>query len=163
MITKFAPSTRILPLLACLLAATGCASIGNTSSDNNLTPAPRAVSLADGSVRVDTQNSQIAELWSISENARQSGNDPLALESLYQALELEPQNSLLWSRVAELQLDNSEPGRAEQSALRSNLYAGNNGSLLHRNWLMIKHARNVRGDLLGVRSAHKQAQQYQYR
>jgi len=163
MTIKFAPSLRILPLLACLVLVTGCASIGNTSSDNKLTPAPRAVSLADGSVRVDTENSEIAELWSAAEIARQSGNDPQALESLYQALELEPQNSLLWSRVAELQLDNSEPGRAEQSALRSNTFAGNNASLLHRNWLMIKHARNVRGDLLGVRSAHKQVQQYQYR
>lgn len=161
MIIQFSNSARTLPLVAALLLMAGCASVDNRPG-SSLPPAPRAVSLADGSVRVDTENSRIAELWGESELSRQSGNDPQALEQLYEALEIEPQNSLLWSRVAELQLDNGDPTRAEQSALRSNTFAGTNPSLLHRNWLMIKHSRNIRGDLLGVRSAHKQVQHYQY-
>ncbi len=40
--------------------------------------------------------------------------------------------------------------------------AGVNTPLLHRNWLIIEHARSMRGDLLGVRSAHKKVQEYQY-
>jgi len=34
--------------------------------------------------------------------------------------------------------------------------------LLYRNWLIIEHARSMRGDLLGVRSARKQVQLYRY-
>ena len=85
-----------------------------------------------------------------------------ALELLYEALEVSPGNSLLWSRAAELQLDSLEAALAENFAVKSNSYAGDNQALLYRNWLIIQHARDMRGDLLGVRSAHKKVQQYQF-
>jgi len=116
----------------------------------------------DGSIRYDTENQQLAELWSAAEDARRNDQDDEALNLLYQALDLSPQNSLLWSRAAELQLDNDQALMAENLALKSNSFAGNNPALLHRNWLIIEHARSLRGDLLGVRSARKRVQQYQY-
>ena len=116
----------------------------------------------DGSIRYDTEDQRLAELWSAAEDARRDANDDQALDLLYQGLELSPQNSLFWSRAAEVQLDNDQALMAENMALKSNTYAGNNPVLLHRNWLIIEHARSLRGDLLGVRSARKRVQQFQY-
>ena len=155
------PSVR--PVTVCLLAAAlalgGCAGTGERPP----TPVARSATLADGSVRVDTENERVAELWTAAEEARAAQNDAGALENLYLALEIDPRNGLLWSRAAEIQLGNGEPAQAENFAARSNAFAGDNTALLYRNWLMIRHARDLRGDLLGVRSASKRVQQYQYR
>lgn len=122
-----------------------------------------ALSRPDGSVRVDTADERVARLWRSAEIARQQQRTSAALEILYEALDISPDNSLLWSRAAELQLDSLEAALAENFAVKSNSFAGNNQQLLYRNWLIIQHARDMRGDLLGVRSAHKKVQQYQYR
>ena len=121
-----------------------------------------ASSLPEGSIRYDTEDARIAQLWSAAEQARLEANNDLALRRLFEALELAPQNGLLWSRAAEIQLDNEQALLAEDFASKSNTFAGTNASLLHRNWLIIEHARSLRGDLLGVRSAHKKVQEYQY-
>lgn len=148
-------------LLACLFVVSGCASM--RSDDNGLPPVAPTASLPDGSVRGDTRNQQIARLWSAAEQSRRDNNDAKALEHLYDALEIDPRNGLLWSRAAEIQLDNLEPAQAENMALRSNMFSGDNTSLRYRNWLIIEHSRDMRGDLLGVRSAHKKVQEYQYK
>ena len=151
-------------LLVGLLAAglSACATTGEDDSPT-LPVAQQSSTLADGSVRVDTDNDEVAELWTSAERERQQDNDAAALEFLLQALEIEPGNALFWSRIAELQLDNDQAAQAENSAMKSNALARNNQALLYRNWLMIEHARDLRGDLLGVRSAHRRVQQYQYR
>lgn len=121
-----------------------------------------SASRPDGSVRFDTQNTQVARLWAAAEKARSDNRGAIALELLYDALEISPQNSLLWSRAAEIQLDSLEAALAENYAVKSNSFAGENSQLLYRNWLIIEHARRMRGDLLGVRNAHKLVQQYRY-
>jgi len=153
-------STVGVVLLATMLLSS-CAYLQPVKSEEAPAVAPSA-QLPDGSIRVDTEDPKIAELWTSAEEARQQGNDAGALEHLYNALELSPQNSLLWSRAAELQLDNLEAAQAENFAIKSNMFAGGNSALLYRNWLIIEYARDLRGDLLGVRSAHKKVQQYQY-
>ena len=144
---------------ACILFLTGCQTVPDA-------PAPTLPSSAraqlDGSIRYDTNDQRVAELWSAAEDARRSNNDNAALDLLYQALDLSPENSLLWSRAAELQLDNDQALQAENLALKSNAFAGDNSVILHRNWLIIEHARTLRGDLLGVRSARKRVQEFQY-
>ena len=150
--------SRCALALLCLATLAGCA---GTGGQERITP--RAATLPDGSVRVDTGNERIAELWLAAEEARRVDNADAALASLFEALELDPRNGLLWSRAAEIQLDNGKPAEAESFAVKSNVYAGDNTTLLYRNWLMIEQARDMRGDLLGVRSAHKRVQQYQYR
>ena len=157
MIATF-PFRRVLALV-CLASLAGCAGTGG--QEPRITP--RAATLPDGSVRVDTESERIAELWLAAEEARRVDNTEGALASLYEALELDPRNGLLWSRAAEIQLDSGKPAEAESFAVKSNVYAGDNTTLLYRNWLMIEQARDMRGDLLGVRSAHKRVQQYQYR
>ncbi|MGI9294143.1 MAG: hypothetical protein ACR2PS_09195 [Pseudomonadales bacterium] len=158
-------NTSYLPIrgfaFVCLLALLGgCATASKPQVD------PRAVALpgtrADNSIRVDTEDARVAQLWSAAEQARIDRNDNRALDLLVQALEISPQNGLLWSRAAELQLNTQQAVLAENYALKSNLYADDDAKLLHRNWLIIEHARGMRGDLLGVRSAHKMVQQYQY-
>ncbi|PID61511.1 MAG: hypothetical protein CSB44_06865 [Gammaproteobacteria bacterium] len=114
-------------------------------------------------VRVDTDEQEVAQLWDAAERARRENNDSVALRILYEALEIDPQSPILWSRSAEIQLDNEQPAQAENFAMRSNSFAKDNRALLHRNWMIIEHARNQRGDLLGVRSAHKKVQEYQAR
>ncbi len=139
---------------------TGCQSLQPTPEVQK--PPVNVRAQLDGSIRYDTDDQQLAELWSAAEEARRNDNDDEALELLYQALDLSPQNSLFWSRAAEVQLDNDQALMAENLALKSNSFAGENPALLHRNWLIIEHARSLRGDLLGVRSARKRVQQFQY-
>lgn len=146
-------------IAASLLSA--CAGFQPIKGNSQATPAPISAR-PDGSVRIDTQNQEVAKLWASAEQARRNSNDAIALELLYEALEISPQNALIWSRAAEIQLDSLEAALAENYATRSNTFAGDNRPLLYRNWLIIEHARNMRGDLLGVRSAHKKVQQYQY-
>ncbi|MFK7858602.1 MAG: hypothetical protein AB8B64_07275 [Granulosicoccus sp.] len=117
----------------------------------------------DGAVRIDTNNEEIARLWAAAERARADNRPTIALELLYEAIDIDSQNSLLWSRAAEYKLDSVEPALAERYAQRSNELAGENRPLLYRNWLIIKHARSMRGDLLGERGANKEAMLYQPR
>jgi hypothetical protein len=148
-------------LLSAALLMSACASIEPQPEPQQVPDFP-GQTLPDGSVRLDTGDARIAQLWSASEQSAIEGDDAQALEYVYQALELDPQNSLLWSRAAEIQLDNDQPAQAENFAVKSNLFAAQNRGLLYRNWLIIEHARNVRGDLLGERSAHRKVQEYKY-
>jgi len=155
------PARRHLFLVSLVLTLGACAS---NPPEPQPQPAPALVgeTLPDGSVRVDTDDARVAQLWSASQQSSAENDDAQALEFIYQALEINPQNSLLWSRAAEIQLDAEQPAQAENFAVKSNAFAAENTALLYRNWLIIEHARNMRGDLLGVRSAHRKVQQYQY-
>lgn len=150
-------------VICAAMLSVGCAALQKEEPQ----PAPIApintLSLPEGSIRYDTEDARVAQLWSAAEQARVETNTDLALQRLFEALEISPQNSILWSRAAEIQLGNQQGAVAENFAMKSNTFAGNNLSLLHRNWLIIEHARSLRGDLLGVRSAHKKVQEYQYR
>lgn len=158
----FRLTTQPLLIVGSVMLVVGCATVQEEVVVRNPTPLVTSANLPEGSIRYDTENARIAQLWSAAEQARLEANSDLALQRLFQALELSPQNSLLWSRAAEIQLDNKQAAAAEDFATKSNTFAGNNESLLHRNWLIIEHSRSLRGDLLGVRSAHKKVQEYQY-
>jgi len=110
------PFAILVVLVTSLLSS--CAYLQPRQSEEAPAVAPSA-QLPDGSIRVDTEDPQIARLWSAAEEARLQGNDAAALEHLYEALEVNPQNSLLWSRAAEVQLDNLEAAQAENFAIKS--------------------------------------------
>jgi len=152
---------RVVLISLALLSLASCAGVKPTEAEESKL-LPPIVSRPDGAVRVDTADERVAQLWAAAETARQENKTAIALELLYEGLGISPQNSLLWSRAAELQLDSLEAALAENYAVKSNAFAGENTPLLYRNWLIIEQARNMRGDLLGVRSAHKKVQQYQY-
>lgn len=161
-IRKSAPSrsVRAFVVLCSVLLLNACASTP-PASQSSISP---TVTRADSAARGDTDDEAVARLWSAAERARRTGQDAMALKLIYEALEVSPQNALLWSRAAELQLADLEAALAESYATKSNAFAGQDDTtLLYRNWLIIEQARQIRGDLLGVRSAHKKVQEYQYR
>lgn len=153
-------SVQALVVVCSVLFLNACATKPPVD-DVSLSP---TVTRVDGVARGDTDDEKVARLWSSAEQARLSGQRTTALNMVYEALDIAPQNPLLWSRAAELQLENLEAALAESYATKSNAFAGvNDSTLLYRNWLIIEQARQIRGDLLGVRSAHKKVQEYQYR
>ena len=145
-----------------VLAVSGCSMLQPAPVDTSTQVVAPIFSRPDGSVTGNTDFERVADLWAAAEDARSNKQNALALELLYDALEVNPQNPLLWSRAAEIQLDTLEAALAESYATKSNAFAENNRPLLHRNWMIIEHARNMRGDLLGVRSAHKKVKEFQY-
>jgi len=166
---RWSGSTAALkPVLAVLLVVsftTGCAALQEPQqgAQTDARNVAAAKVLPEGGIRYDTTSARVAELWNSAEEAQGAQNPDLALRHLFEALEISPQNSALWSKAAEIQLSNQQAALAENFAVKSNTFAGTNASLLHRNWLIIEHARSLRGDLLGVRSAHKKVTEYQYR
>lgn len=153
---------RIATACSIVVLLSACAALQPVETTETPDPIAPIGARPDGSVRFDTDSEKVAQLWKSAEQARKQDREAVALELLYDALEIDPQNALLWSRAAEIQLDSLEAALAESYANKSNVFAGENSALLYRNWLIIEHARNMRGDLLGVRSAHKKVQQYQY-
>ena len=149
-------------VLCSVLFASACATTP-PPKDGVALPDPASIG-PDGAARGDTTDAKVVRLWTSAEEARLAGKDKVALDLLYQALDLDPQSPVLWSRAAELQLSGLEAALAESYATKSNAFASDaDQMLLYRNWLIIEHARKMRGDLLGVRSAHKKVKQYQYR
>jgi len=151
-----------ITVLTMAMLATACGTTQTAQQNGNNLQLPEN-RLAAPQVRVDTDNREVAKLWAAAEKARQENRASIALELLYEAIEISPENSLLWSRAAELQIQSVEPALAESYAERSISLAGNNQALLYRNWVIIEHARNMRGDLLGARGASKQVQMLQVR
>ena len=162
-------SLNIICLSMAVALASGCASLQNAGPNAGSESGTESGSQAaipaspNGSIRYDVEDERVAQLWAAAEQARLDNDTDQALAHLFSALELSPKNSAIWSRAAEIQLQTNEAALAETFAIKSNAFAGNNTSLLHRNWLIIEHARSLRGDLLGVRSAHKKVQEFQYR
>lgn len=153
-------------LAVCVLLTLTACSTNTQRPDNERRVAPLVSSagqtLPDGSIRHDTDNARVAQLWSAAETARKKQDLATAEEYILEALKVKPQDAVLLSRVAEFKLVKLEPALAENFAAKSIAFAASNRTLLHRNWLIIEHARELRGDLLGVRDAHKMVQNYQY-
>lgn len=90
------------------------------------------------------------------DNANQqskSGRLDAAAAALERALRLEPRNAEVWSRLAEIRLQQGQLDQAASLAAKSNSLAGNNVSVLTRNWKTIAQARSRKGDLKGAREA----------
>lgn len=162
---------RLCVTYTCLaLTLAGCTSLSAPPAENAATLEQKNTQrvgedgtlLSDGSIRHDTVNAQVAQLWASAEDARLQGNHAAASELVLRAIELQPADGILLSRAAELQLELNQPVLAESYAVRSNALSETNRTLLLRNWLIIEHAREMRGDLLGVRTAHKKVQQFQF-
>ena len=161
-------SNSLLPFIFAIIAAvvvSGCTSLSDRRDLRTLVqatqPQPDGTLPLDGSIRQDTTNARVAELWANAEQSRLASDNQAAINFILQAIELQPQDSLLLRRVAELQLNVGQPVLAESYAARSNAYAQTNRTMLLRNWLIIEHARQMRGDLLGVRTAHRQVIEFQ--
>lgn len=99
----------------------------------------------------------VARLWDRAERARRAGRPDDAAAALERALERAPGDAVLWSRLAEVRLQQADYAGAEDLAARSNALAGEERRLRHRNWLLIGEARARRGDAVGARAARARA------
>jgi len=84
-----------------------------------------------------------------------SGRTDYAAAAIERALGLEPQNALLWSRLAAIRLSQGNWQQAVILAGRSNSLARNNRSLLLQNWKTIERAKTGLGDIPGAAAARQ--------
>jgi len=150
-----------LPAVPVLLTAilSGCATLDSDTQGANaqaeiIAEKLDAYVLSRGDIRHDVKDENVARLWQESEILMRSGEIDNATAKLQQALEITPRDAVLWSRVAELSLEQNSNLRAENFAAKSNFLAAlGNRPLRYRNWLIIQRSREARGDLLGAREA----------
>lgn len=76
-----------------------------------------------------------------------------AAASLERALRIEPRNARLWHELARLRMQEEEYQQAENMALRSNRFSGNDRVQRRANWQLISESRKERGDLAGAEKA----------
>lgn len=150
---------RWLPLLLSLGLAACAATPG--PRDDAAQPAPRGAADAGpesgAAVRHRVDNRAVALLWARAEEARRADRVQDAVTALERALQLEPEDAVLWSRLAELQLRQADYAGAESLAAKSNALAGEQRLLRYRNWLIIAEARARRGDEAGADEARARA------
>lgn len=106
-------------------------------------------------------NAAIVAIWDRAEEARLTGDVEGAIAQLERAIRIDPTDPVIWSRMAELRLEQGNFIAAENIATKSNqLNAGSNAVLAYRNWLIIAEARKANGDLTGAQEAKAQAAAY---
>lgn len=82
-----------------------------------------------------------------------SGQLTRAVAILQRALNIEPRNPFVYQRLAAVRLAQNQFSQAEALAHKSNSLAVGNPFIQADNWLLIAHARRMRGDQTGQRKA----------
>lgn len=90
-----------------------------------------------------------------------SGQDyDTAAMLLERALRLEPEDAVMWSKLAEVHLLQGNANQAENIAAKSNTLSINNSLLNYRNWKIIGQARALKGDEIGAQEAEYTAESF---
>lgn len=105
----------------------------------------------------------VLALLSHAETQREAGELDRAAATVERALDVEPRNPFVYSRLAALRLIQGQPGQTEALASKSNSLGGDNPYLQARNWTLIARARRMRGDSLGADTAAARADYYRSR
>jgi len=103
------------------------------------------------------ENVAIAGLMDSARAEYAAGNFPSAAASLERALRIEPRNPRLWHELARVRFQQGQHAQAENVAVRSNSFAGDDKALRAENWKLIAETRKARGDGEGARQALEQA------
>lgn len=148
----------LLSLLALMLLLAGCAGTGPAREDEAAAAERDQPLDTGGAVRHEVDNRAVALLWDKAQAARGEGRLGDAVAALEQALQLAPEDPVLWSRLAEMRLRQKDFAVAENLAAKSNALAGDRRLLRYRNWLLIAEARRRRGDEAGAEKARAEAQ-----
>ena len=90
------------------------------------------------------ENTPIAGLMESARADAAAGRLPNAAASLERALRIEPRNPRLWQELARVRLQQGDYAQAENTAARSNSYAGNDGALRAENQRIVDEARSRR-------------------
>lgn len=105
----------------------------------------------------------VLALLSHAETQREAGELDRAAATVERALDVEPRNPFVYSRLAALRLIQGQPGQTEALASKSNSLGGDNPYLQARNWTLIAQARRMRGDNLGADTAAARAEYHRGR
>jgi len=153
-------------LVVVLLLLAGCATAPSDGPDpdpeaetetETETDAQRPVDPSD-SVEHEVDNRAVALLWDRAEKAQRGGELKQAARALERAVQLAPEDAVLWSRLAEVRLRQRKFAVAENLAAKSNTLADDQRLLRYRNWVLIGEARKRRGDKEGAGKAREQAE-----
>lgn len=98
----------------------------------------------------------VALLDSAGQQAR-TGQLDASAASLERALRIEPNNPVIWSRLAQVRLQQGRPDQAESLAAKSNMLAAQDPDLQARNWRIIAQARRALGNVRGAQAAEERA------
>lgn len=96
----------------------------------------------------------VALLDNAGQQAR-SGQLDASAATLERALRIEPDNAVIWNRLALVRLQQGRPDQAESLAAKSNALAGSDRELQVRNWRIIAQARRARGNNAGAQLAEE--------
>lgn len=99
----------------------------------------------------------VLALLSEAENNRKAGQLDNAASALERGIRIQPRNPLLWHQLAEVRLQQQQPGLAEDLAKKSNQLARGSQPLTQKNWSIIARARRAKGDMSGAEKAELQA------
>ena len=99
----------------------------------------------------------VVALMQQAERDRARGDLERAASKLERGLRIQPRNAGLWYQLAEIRLQQEQPGLAEELAKKSLSLAAGQTDLIRRNWALIARARHQRGDVSGAREAKRRA------
>ena len=103
----------------------------------------------------------VAALQTLADKAdrlARSGALEAAASTLERALRIDSRSPGLWTRLANVRLEQGRYAQAEQLAKRSNSLAKNDGFIRSVNWKLIAIARINRGDIEGEQRALKESE-----
>jgi cytochrome c-type biogenesis protein CcmH/NrfG len=138
---------RLFPLL--ILA--GCAAAPEPQAPKEPTPEPAPPPVAVPAPPPSSSRQESARADAA------AGKLATAAASLERALRIEPRNPRLWHELARVRARQGQHAQAENVAVRSNSFAGDDRALRAENWKLIAETRNARGDKEGARQALEQA------
>ncbi|MGM0563392.1 MAG: tetratricopeptide repeat protein [Pseudomonadota bacterium] len=160
--TKMLLRVAVLGFAALLLQACGSSpkqegSEGFQFSESDAISEDSGV-IAEGSIKHSIGNAAVVAIWQRAEEARLTGDTEGAIAQLERAIRIDPTDAVIWSRMAELRLDQGNYVAAENVAMKSNQLNGDEDEVLaYRNWLIVAKARKAEGNLQGAEEAQRKA------
>jgi len=104
-----------------------------------------------------SENGAVLALVDSAQADMDTGQTDNAAAKLERALRIEPQNPVLWQKLAKLRLEQGQYQQAEGLAARANGWSGDDKQLRAENWRIIGQARLKRGDYAGAQAAFDKA------
>ena len=99
------------------------------------------------------ENTGTAAVATLLRKAESADSPQAAAATLERALRIEPDNPLVWNRLAKVRLEQGRPEQAEATAMKSNALAADRPALWPENWGIIADARSRQGDDAGAAEA----------
>jgi len=98
-------------------------------------------------------NDAVISLLELSEKQESVGRQDAAAATLERALRIQPQNPVLWQRLAQIRLNQGQLDQADGLAAKAMALAANNPKLRSRIWQLVADIRRGQGDIEGERAA----------